>query len=240
MPTRPHRQTTPYAVGALCALTLLSACGSAGDGATGASPSGSTSATASPSIGCVSPTDPQQPCTLGPSGSGAGSTSPSMPPSGRARPTTMSGLVTSTDAGCTVFASDRGTRWVLIGETGTLRAGTAYVLEGVAMDAMDPRCPQGLPFLVAKATEGTFTGDLTPALPSTGTAPGATTLTGVAAAGVEAGCRVLQTEQGVFVLVGQVAVPDGRVEVRGVARVDLATTCQQGTAFEVLSARSLD
>lgn len=163
-----------------------------------------------------------------------------MPPSGRARPTTMSGLVTSTDAGCTVFASERGTRWVLVGETSTLRAGTAYELEGVALDAMDPHCPQGLPFLVARATEDTFTGTLTPSPPAAGSGPGVTTLTGVAAAGVEAGCRVLQTDRGVFVLVGQVAVPDGRVEVRGVARVGMATTCQQGSVFEVLSARSLD
>lgn len=238
MLTRPHRQTISYAVSALCALTLLSACGGAGSGSAQESPSGSTSATGSPSIGCVKPSDPQQPCTPTPSASGPGSTSPSMPPSGRARPTTMTGRVTSTGGGCTVFKSDtRAAQWVLIGETTGLRAGTAYTLEGVAMDAMDPSCPQGLPFHVTKATEGTFTEDLTPTPPATGKGSGVTTLTGVAADGVEAGCRVLQTDKGVFVLVGKVAVPDGRVEVSGVARLDLATTCQQGTAFEVLSAR---
>ncbi|GAA4117408.1 hypothetical protein GCM10022415_15280 [Knoellia locipacati] len=146
--------------------------------------------------------------------------------------------MTSTDNGCTVFKNDRGaTQWVLIGETGTLRAGTAYIVEGVAMDAMDPACPQGLPFQVTKVTEGTFVEDLTPPPPAKGS--GVTTLTGVAAQGVEAGCRVLQTDKGVFVLVGKIPVPDGRVEVRGVARVDMATTCQQGTAFEVLSVRVL-
>ena len=238
MPTRPHRQTISYAVSALCALTLLSACGSAGDGAAEGSPSGSTSASASPPIGCVNPSDPQQPCTPTPSATGPGSTSPSMPPSGRARPTTMTGRVTSTDNGCAVFKSDRdATQWVLIGETSTLRAGTAYVVEGVAMDAMDPACPQGLPFQVTKVSEGTFVENLTPPPPAKGS--GVTTLTGVAAKGVEAGCRVLQTDKGVFVLVGQVPVPDGRVEVRGVARVDMATTCQEGTAFEVLSVRPL-
>ena len=224
MPTRPHRQTTSYAVSALCALTLLSACGGTADGGSDVG----SSSMPSPSLSSSPSSDPSSPA----------GTSPSMPPSGRARPTTMTGRVTSTDGGCTVFKSDRGaTQWVLIGETGTLRAGTAYVVEGVAMDAMDPACPQGLPFHVTKVTEGTFTENLTPPPPAKGS--GVTTLTGVAAQGVEAGCRVLQTDKGVFVLVGQVPVPDGRVEVRGVARVGMATTCQEGTAFEVLSARPL-
>lgn len=223
MPTRPHRQTISYAVSALCAVTLLSGCGGTGDGGSDVGPSSmpsSSSPSSSPS------SDP----------SGPAGTSPSMPPSGRARPTTMTGRVTSVDGGCTVFKSDRGaTTWVLIGETGTLREGTAYVVEGVAMDAMDPACPQGLPFQVTKVTEGTFTEDLPVPPPAKGS--GVTMLTGVAADGVEAGCRTLQTDKGVFVLVGQVPVPDGRVEVRGVVRVGMATTCQQGTAFEVISAR---
>ena len=73
---------------------------------------------------------------------------------GRARPTVMSGRVTSTDGGCVVFKNDRDAhRWVLVGGPKSLTAGTAYVIQGVAMDAMDPACPQGLPFQVTDATE---------------------------------------------------------------------------------------
>jgi hypothetical protein len=146
----------------------------------------------------------------------------------------MTGQVTSIADGCTVFKSDRdATQWVLIGETGTLRARTAYVVEGVAMDAMDPGCPQGLPFLVSKVTENEFVEDLPLPAPS-GTSGQAMSLTGLVTSGVEAGCRVLQTDQGTFVLVGTVPVADGtRVTVQGVRRDDLMTTCQQGPAFEV-------
>lgn len=157
-----------------------------------------------------------------------------MPPSGRARPTTMNGRVTSTEGGCTVFKNDRdATVWVLVGETGALRAGTAYRVEGVAMDAMDPACPQGLPFQVSRAIEGGFVEDL-PVLPTPPVAGQTETLTGVVSAGVEAGCRVLQTDRGAYVLVGTVTVPEGRrVSVRGVRRDDVMTTCQQGPVFEV-------
>ncbi|WP_404386675.1 hypothetical protein LL946_08900 [Knoellia locipacati] len=210
--------TTRYAVGSLLALVLLSACGSVGgdggDGGSSVSPS---------SMPSPSPSDSADP----------GGTTPSMPPSGRARPTTMGGRVTSTGA-CTVFENDRdATRWVLIGEVDGLRAGTAYRVEGVAMDAVNPDCPQGLPFLVSRAIEGDYVEDL-PVLPTPPSTGQTMTLTGVATDGVEAGCRVFQSDQGTFVLVGSVTVPDGqRVTVRGVRRDDLMTTCQQGPAFEV-------
>lgn len=211
MPTRPPRTTTAYAGSILCALTLLSGCGS--EGGDDAAPS------------------------VRPSSMSSSPTGPSMPPSGRARPTTMSGQVTSTEGGCIVFKDDRTARtWVLVGETSGLRARTAYVLEGVAMDAMDAACPQGLPYHVTKATEGGDVEDLTP-LPSATTGSGAVVrLTGVVTAGVEAGCRVLQTDQGTFVLSGAVPVEDGtRVTVSGVKRLDWASTCQQGPVLEVLS-----
>jgi len=223
-PRLPH-PTIPYAVTAACVLGLLSACGSGagGDG-------GSVGPSSMPSSSSSSPSgsSPSQ------SPGGPGSTTPSMPPSGRARPTTMNGRVTSTTGGCTVFKNDRdATVWVLVGETGTLRAGTAYRIEGVAMDAMDPACPQGLPFHVSRAIEGGFVEDL-PVPPTPPVAGQTETLTGVVSAGVEAGCRVLQTEQGAFVLVGTVTVPEGRrVSVRGVRRDDVMTICQQGPAFEV-------
>jgi len=149
----------------------------------------------------------------------------------------MTGQVTSTEGGCVVFKSDRGARqWVLIGETEGLVAGTAYVVDGVAMDSMDPRCPQALPFHVTKAAQGDFVEDL-PVLPSATTGAGAVVrLTGLVTSGVEAGCRVLQTDEGTFVLTGAVTVQDGtRVTVSGVKRLDQASTCQQGPVLEVLT-----
>lgn len=223
MSPRLPRPTIPYAVTAACVLGLLGACGS-GAGGDGGSVGPSSMPSSSPS-----PSSPSS----SPSG-GPGSTTPSMPPSGRARPTTMNGRVTSAGGGCTVFKNDRdATVWVLVGETGALRAGTAYRVEGVAMDAMDPACPQGLPFLVSRAIEGEFV-ENGPVLPTPPVAGQTETLTGVVSAGVEAGCRVLQTDGGSFVLVGTVTVPEGQpVSVRGVRRDDVMTTCQQGPAFEV-------
>lgn len=71
------------------------------------------------------------------------------------------------------------------------------------------------------------------------TQPGAEqqTLTGRVVAGVEPRCLVLETAQGQYLLLGGEevdALPVGTtVTVRGQARTDLATTCQQGTPFEV-------
>lgn len=66
--------------------------------------------------------------------------------------------------------------------------------------------------------------------------PGLTTLTGQVFAGVEAGCVLLSTSSGDYLLIGeaasQISMGDN-VTVRGQVRADLATTCQQGTPFEV-------
>ena len=136
-----------------------------------------------------------------------------------------------------VFKDGRSARqWVLIGETSGLVAGTAYVVDGVSMDAMDPACPQALPFHVTKAEQSDFVEDLTP-LPSVTAPAGAVLrLTGTVMPGVEPGCRVFQSDEGTFVLTGPVVVPEGaRVVVSGVRRVDLATTCQQGPVLEVIT-----
>ena len=223
MPTVRALRTSAYAVSALCAVALLGGCGSErSDAGSGVGSSSMPSSSGTPSS---------------PSGSPSGSSTPAMPPSGRARPTTMTGQVTSTEGGCVVFKSDRDARqWVLVGKTDGLLAGTAYVVDGVAMDAMDPRCPQALPFHVTKAEPNDFVEDLTP-LPSATKAAGAVVrLTGLVTAGVEAGCRVLQTDEGTFVLSGAVTVADGtRVTVSGVKRLDWVSTCQQGPVLEVLS-----
>jgi hypothetical protein len=155
---------------------------------------------------------------------------------GRAVPTVLSGRVTSTDNGCVVFKNDRDAhRWVLIGGPESLTAGTAYVIQGVAMDVMDPACPQGLPFQVSDATEAQRDDQPIP-LPTTSTKGQPVTLTGTVASGVEAGCRVLRTEDGTFVLVGEVAVADGtRVTVRGTRSADRRSHCMQGPVVEVSS-----
>ena len=65
------------------------------------------------------------------------------------------------------------------------------------------------------------------------------TVRGMVSKGVEAGCLVFTPESaaadGIWVLVGRTAgLKDGdQVTLRGARRDDLATTCQQGPAFEV-------
>jgi hypothetical protein len=72
---------------------------------------------------------------------------------------------------------------------------------------------------------------------------GATTLKGTVAEGVEAGCVVLNADNGaVYLLLGgdpQVIVAGARVEVQAVIQTDLVTTCQQGTPATVQSARRI-
>lgn len=216
MQTQVGQRTIGYAVSALCAVALLSACGSQDP-------------EVEPPIATPSPT------VSSPAVSPSGSASATMPPSGRARPTTMTGRVTSVDNGCIVFKNERDARhWVLIGETKGLAAGTAYAIEGVAMDSMDANCSDGLPFQVTKASIR-MADDPVPQ-PTSSQAGQVMTLTGVVADGVEVGCRVLQTDAGAFVLVGPVTVPDGRVTVTGRPVDNIMTTCQQGQVFEVQSA----
>ncbi len=72
---------------------------------------------------------------------------------------------------------------------------------------------------------------------------GATTLKGTVAEGVEAGCVVLNADNGaVYLLLGgdpPVIVAGARVEVQAVIQTDLVTTCQQGTPATVQSARRI-
>lgn len=160
-----------------------------------------------------------------------------MPPNGRARPTVMSGRVTSVKDGCIVFKTDQDARrWVLVGETKRLTAGTAYVIQGVAMDSMDPNCSDALPFHVNDA-EVRMEDDPVP-VPSSSKAGQVMTLTGTVSDGVEAGCRVIASDQGTFVLIGSVTVPDGRVTVTGTRSTQMMSTCQQGPLFEVHSVKA--
>lgn len=73
-------------------------------------------------------------------------------------------------------------------------------------------------------------------LPPTPSRTAESTLTGEVGTGVEAGCILLHTELGDYLLLGEVAedLPVGdTVTVRGQVRRDLSTICQQGTPFEV-------
>lgn len=84
---------------------------------------------------------------------------------------------------------------------------------------------------------------------ATSTAPTSTTpapsrpvtvLRGTVRAGVEAGCLVLATDRGRFLLLGgdeAVLRAGAEVVVEGTARPNQATTCQEGTPFSVSAAR---
>jgi hypothetical protein len=66
------------------------------------------------------------------------------------------------------------------------------------------------------------------------------TLTGRVEQGVEAGCLIMKTPDGTYLLLGgdrQVVQAGAWVTVLGKANPTLITTCQQGTPFEVTEAR---
>lgn len=75
-----------------------------------------------------------------------------------------------------------------------------------------------------------------PPAPPPPSVPTGATLTGEVVTGVEAGCLLLRTGTGDYLLLGEAADDLGAgqtVTVRGQIRPDLMTTCQQGTPFEV-------
>lgn len=104
------------------------------------------------------------------------------------------------------------------------------------MDTLDPNCSDALPFHVNDATVREEQ-DPVP-LPSSSQVGQVMTLTGTVSDGVEAGCRVLQSDQGTFVLIGAVKVPDGRVTVTGTRSTQMMSYCQQGPLFEVHSVKA--
>jgi hypothetical protein len=99
-----------------------------------------------------------------------------------------------------------------------------------------PATEAGTPTVTESATAGSST---TPsAQPAT-----EITIRGIVAAGVEPGCTVLEVDSGPpYLLLGgdeSVLKIGARVEVVGLPRPDLATTCQQGTPLQVSSAQPL-
>ena len=64
---------------------------------------------------------------------------------------------------------------------------------------------------------------------------------GVIEVGVEPGCTVLRTEDGVYQLTGSadpLIQPGARLWVKGWTRSDVVTTCQQGTVLQVIELRA--
>jgi hypothetical protein len=80
----------------------------------------------------------------------------------------------------------------------------------------------------------------TPGLPTVPSLPprdGELTITGEVIEGVEAGCRLLQTDSGDYLLFGETVAElqmGGTVTLRGRVQPDVMSTCQQGTPFVVL------
>lgn len=77
--------------------------------------------------------------------------------------------------------------------------------------------------------------------PVTGRPNRTKTVRGVVSDGVEPGCLLLDTGTQTLQLLGvrpAQAPPGDRVVVTGTLRPDLATTCQQGTAFQVTAIRA--
>ena len=70
--------------------------------------------------------------------------------------------------------------------------------------------------------------------PSTSAPP--LTVSGTVSDGVEAGCLVLTTDDGIYTLIGRTRdlTPGRQVTLRGVPAPDVLTTCQQGTVLRVL------
>ena len=75
---------------------------------------------------------------------------------------------------------------------------------------------------------------------SSGKGAHTTTVTGVVAAGVEAGCLLLETGSETLLLLGvrrEDARPGTRIRVTGTRNPGLMTTCQQGVPFQVQQVR---
>jgi hypothetical protein len=113
-----------------------------------------------------------------------------------------------------------------------LALGSVLTLAGCGSSQEGEGSTSALP----SATATSLPEDLTP----TSTGPSRhVTVRGTVSKGVEAGCLVFTPESaaadGAWVLVGRTAgLKDGdQVTLRGGRRGDLATTCQQGPAFEV-------
>ncbi len=135
-----------------------------------------------------------------------------------------------------------------------MRTVSIVVLLGLAMGAVScgdepPRGADGRAGSASStqpSTQPSTTED--PLSDPTPTSPGkparhTTTVTGVVAAGVEAGCLLLETGSETLLLVGarpEDALPGSRIRVTGSKNPGLMTTCQQGIPFQVEQIRPVD
>ena len=144
----PMTRSSSRAVVLACTVALLTGCGS-GDGSPDASATSRSVAPTPTATPSATPT-PTPTLDVPPTASPTASPSIVVPPADRARPTTMTGAVTGVADGCILFKDTAdGQRWVLVGPLADeLVPGRSYAVEGVALDAMDPSCPQGMPFQV--------------------------------------------------------------------------------------------
>jgi hypothetical protein len=111
----------------------------------------------------------------------------------------------------------------------------ALVLAGCADTPDSPEPTTGTPSPTGPAETPALPTE-PPVLPSETPRGPELTLTGEVAEGVEANCLVLQTDTGEYLLIGEATqdLPIGEtVTVRGQPQPGMATTCQQGTPFEV-------
>ncbi|MEU0883172.1 hypothetical protein ABZ345_31570 [Lentzea sp. NPDC005914] len=95
-----------------------------------------------------------------------------------------------------------------------------------ASDTSTPSIPAPLPPSSAPLTT----------TPTRAPQPGAMTVRGTVAGGVEAGCLTLNTGTAQYLLLGAdpaIAVAGAEIEVTGRAEPGAMTTCQQGTPFRV-------
>lgn len=114
---------------------------------------------------------------------------------------------------------------------------TGALLAGCAGDSGDAE-PTPSPSTEAPGAtpSPTLPSPVPPVSPPPTSRPGEVTLTGEVIEGVEAGCLLLQTDAGEYLLFGEPVEnlrTGGTVTVRGQMRPDMASTCQQGTPFEV-------
>jgi hypothetical protein len=114
----------------------------------------------------------------------------------------------------------------------------AVLLAGSSAACAGSDAPVSPGVSVSSSESGSYSARALP--PTSAGATGEMTLTGRPESGVEAGCIVLQSGDTLYLLVGgdRELLRSGRpVVVRGRLAQGLATTCQQGTPFQVAEVR---
>ena len=211
---------------------LLAGCGGGSGGVGGVGGSGDSAGTAPES----QPPSTTPPLSTFPPPTLARPTAPPTTPTDAFKPLTLRGVVAESARDDCVELVVGTVRYALVGEAASdLAAGDAVEVRGVPAPQRETGC-DGATLLVrsVRATGGET-------LPPSGDA--AFTVRGMVQPGVEAGCPVVSSRQGTFLLVGPEAAraeqlrPGTEVTVTGTPATGAVTTCQQGTPLEVHSIR---